>query len=192
MIEALKLERFTAFKSLDFQPSPGINVLVGANGTGKTHLMKIAHAACDVSKTRAGFADKLVRVFMPTGNNIGRLVNRDEANTNCRVVVSRPERQLCTSFTNRTAEAASAQVTGASRWTADRVASVYIPGKEMLANAPGFRSLYSLRNIHFEEIYVDILDRAYLPEMRSAVPPKRKKLLKTLQTAIEGKVKAQN
>ena len=37
MIEAVKLKRFTAFKSLNFRPSPGINVLVGANGTGKTH-----------------------------------------------------------------------------------------------------------------------------------------------------------
>ena len=191
-IKAIKLERFTAFKSLDFRPSPGINVLVGANGTGKTHLMKIAYAACDASKTRVGFADKLVRIFMPTGNNIGRLVNRDDANTNCEICVSRSERQLCVSFTNRTAEAASAQVTGTSRWTEDPVASVYIPVKEMLANAPGFRSLYSLWNIHFEEIDADILDRAYMPETRGAVPPERKRLLKSLQTAIEGKVKAQN
>ena len=191
-IKAIKLERFTAFKSLDFRPAPGINVLVGANGTGKTHLMKIAYAACDASKTRVGFADKLVRIFMPTGNNIGRLVNRDDANTNCEICVSRPERQLCVSFTNRTAEAASAQVTGTSRWEEDPVTSVYIPVKEMLANAPGFRSLYSLWNIHFEEIDADILDRAYMPETRGAVSPERKKLLKSLQTAIEGKVKAQN
>ena len=191
-IKAIKLERFTAFKSLDFRPSPGINVLVGANGTGKTHLMKIAYAACDASKTRVGFADKLVRIFMPTANNIGRLVDRDDANTNCEICVSRPERQLCVSFTNRTAEAASAQVTGTSRWEEDPVASVYIPVKEMLANAPGFRSLYSQLNIHFEEIDADILDRAYLPEKRGAVPPERKKLLDSLQTTIEGKVEAQN
>ena len=40
-ITRLKLERFTAFKNLEFKPSRGINVLVGANGTGKTHLMKV-------------------------------------------------------------------------------------------------------------------------------------------------------
>ena len=191
-IEAVKLERFTAFKSLDFRPSPGVNVLVGANGTGKTHLMKVAYAACAVSKTRVGFAEKLVRVFMPTGDNIGRLVNRDDANTNCKICVSRPERQLCTSFTNLTAKAASAQDKDDSRWTESPVESVYIPVKEMLANAPGFRSLYSQRNIHFEEIYADILDRAYQPDMRGDVPPEHEKLLKTLQTAIEGKVKAKN
>ena len=45
----VKLERFTAFGHLDLELSPGINVLVGANGTGKTHLMKVCYAACDVS-----------------------------------------------------------------------------------------------------------------------------------------------
>ena len=191
-IKAVKLKRFTAFKSLDFRPSPGVNVLVGANGTGKTHLMKVAYAACAVSKTRIGFAEKLARVFMPTDDNIGRLVNRDEANTNCEICVSRPEQQLYTSFTNLTAKASSAQDKDASRWTESPVESVYIPVKEMLANAPGFRSLYSQRNIHFEEIYADILDRVYQPGMRGDVPPEHKKLLGTLQTAIEGKVTAQN
>ena len=191
-IEAVKLKRFTAFKSLDFRPSPGVNVLVGANGTGKTHLMKVAYAACAVSKTRVGFAEKLVRVFMPTGDNIGRLVNRDDANTNCKICVSRPEGQLCTSFTNCTPKAASAQVKGASRWAENPVECVYIPVKEMLANAPGFRSLYSQLNIHFEEVYADILDRAYQPEMRGDVPPEYKKPLNALQTAIEGKVEAKN
>ena len=41
-ITRIELERFTAFEALDFRPSPGVNVLVGANGTGKTHLMKVA------------------------------------------------------------------------------------------------------------------------------------------------------
>ena len=47
-ITRVKLENFTVFESLDLEPSPGINVLVGANGTGKTHLMKVCYAACDV------------------------------------------------------------------------------------------------------------------------------------------------
>ena len=64
----VRLERFTAFEELDLELSPGINVLVGANGTGKTHLMKVCYAACDVSKTGKGFADKLVRIFMPSGD----------------------------------------------------------------------------------------------------------------------------
>ena len=43
-ITRVKLENFTVFESLDLEPSPGINVLLGANGTGKTHLMKLCYA----------------------------------------------------------------------------------------------------------------------------------------------------
>ena len=183
-VTRLKLERFTAFEAFDFKPSPGVNVLVGANGTGKTHLMKVAYAACDVSKTGAGFAEKLGRVFMPSGGAIGRLVKRRQGRSECRVGVSRGRRQLRVSFST----AAPATVRGALRWKEEPVESVYIPVKEMLANAPGFRSLYEQRNVHFEEIYRDILDRAYLPAMRGPAPPERKKLLTILQRTIDGRV----
>ena len=191
-ITRLKLERFTAFEALDFKPSPGINVLIGANGTGKTHLMKVAYAACDVSKTGAGFAEKLIRVFMPSGGAIGRLVKRRGESSHCDVHVRRGGRRLRVSFSNHATVVDSVTVKGASRWKAAPVESVYVPVKEMLANAPGFRSLYAKRDIHFEEIYADILDRAYGPALRGPAPSERKRLLTILQRAIDGKVRVRN
>ena len=191
-ITRVKLERFTAFESFDFKPSPGINVLVGANGTGKTHLMKVAYAACDVSKTGVGFAEKLVRVFMPSNDGIGRLVKRRKGSSECNVAVSRGRHQLQASFSNHAVVAASAKVTETKAWQADPVESVYIPVKEMLANAPGFLSLYDQRDIQFEEIYKDILVHAYRPPLREPAPAERKKLLIVLQKAIDGKVSAKN
>ncbi|HOB70227.1 MAG TPA: AAA family ATPase, partial [bacterium] len=40
MIKKIKFEKFTAFDSLDIDFSPGINVFIGENGTGKTHILK--------------------------------------------------------------------------------------------------------------------------------------------------------
>ena len=191
-ITRLKLERFTAFEALDFKPSPGINVLVGANGTGKTHLMKIAYAACDVSKTDIGFAEKIVRVFMPSGGAIGRLVKRRGAGSSCAVHIHSGDRRLGVSFSTRTKAAKSATVNGEPCWRAAPVESVYIPVKEMLANAPGFLSLYAQREIHFEEVYEDILHRAYRPALRGSMPGERKRLLTVLQKAINGKVYERN
>ncbi len=51
-ISAVQIDRFTAFQNIRVKFSPGLNVFIGANGTGKTHLMKVAYAACDISKTR--------------------------------------------------------------------------------------------------------------------------------------------
>lgn len=187
-IDRITLERFTAFESLDFRPSPGLNVLIGANGTGKTHLMKAAYAACDVSKTRDKFAGKLVRVFMPSAWRIGRLVNRKVGRRGCSVSVRRDGLELRISFSNVAKVADRAAVTGADKWRKRPVECVYIPVREMLANAPGFRSLYERLDLHFEEIYADILDRAFKPFPRGPVPAREKGLLAELRKHIEGRV----
>ena len=191
-ITRLRLQRFTAFEDLDFKPSRGINVLVGANGTGKTHLMKVAYAACDVSRTGNDFAEKLSRVFMPSRGSMGRLVKRRGKSSTSTVIVSRAQLELRLSFSSHAKVSASARVTGTSRWNAVPVESVYIPVKEMLANAPGFRSLYARREIHFEEIYDDIVARAYLPVLRGPMTQERKRLLAALQRTIAGKVTVKN
>lgn len=184
----LRFERFTAFEELDVKLSPGINVFIGANATGKTHLMKVAYSACDVSKTKDNFASKLIRVYLPSGRALGRLVKRHKGTTRCAVEVYRGERKLRISFSNHSTVPDSATITGAKEWMADPIESVYIPVKEMLSNAPKFRSLYSQRDIHFEEIYADILDRAYRPMLRGPIDHTRKELLESLQKIVEGKV----
>ena len=188
----VKLQRFTAFDRLDLELSPGINVLIGANGTGKTHLMKVCYAACDVSKTGALFTKKLVDVFLPSGRALGRLVKRQRGGVQGTVEVSRSRKSLRAAFSSRAKLAVSDQVKGATTWMVSPLESVYIPVKEMLSNAPGFRSLYSQREIHFEAVYADILDRAYTPVLRGPLDSPRKKLIETLQKAIEGKVHVKN
>lgn len=190
-ITRVKLERFTAFRSLDFRPSPGINVFVGANGTGKTHLMKVAYAACCVSKTKEDFTNKLVRVFLPSGNAIGRLAKLQKRSTNCRVGVHRCQQALQVSFASDTKISDSARVEGAKEWAANPVECVYIPAAEMLAYAPGFQSLYAQREIHFEEICADLLNRAHFPAPRNPVPPERNALLNILTKKIKGTVHAE-
>ena len=168
--------------------SPGINVFIGANGTGKTHLMKVAYSACDISKTKASFAEKLVRVFLPSGRAIGRLVKRQQKSTRCAAEIFRDTLKLRISFSNHSTVSESAKVTGAKDWKSSEIESVYIPVKEMLANAAGFRALYALREIFFEEIYPDIIDRALRPALRRKSPDNSGKLLANVQKTMEGKV----
>jgi predicted ATP-binding protein involved in virulence len=40
-VQNLFLEQFTAFESATFEFCPGINVLIGANATGKSHVGKV-------------------------------------------------------------------------------------------------------------------------------------------------------
>ncbi len=187
-ISAVQIDRFTAFQNIRVKFSPGLNVFIGANGTGKTHLMKVAYAACDISKTRLEYAEKLIRVFLPSGRALGRLVKRQQKSTRCAVEVFREELRLRVSFSNHATRPESATVTGAKEWIGAPLESVYIPVKEMLSNAPGFRSLYAQREVHFEEVYSDILDRAYRPALRGQPDATRRNLLSYLQKTLDGKV----
>lgn len=44
MITHLQLKNFTAFTELAIDFSPGINIIIGENGTGKTQLLKAVQA----------------------------------------------------------------------------------------------------------------------------------------------------
>ena len=189
-ITRIRLKRFTAFESLDLMPSPGLNAFLGTNGTGKTHLMKVAYAACDSTRPGVRFPDKLARVFLPSNSGIGRLVKRRRGRSNALAEVGCQGMPIRTSFSNLVKSPESVQERRRIRDAP--VSSVYIPVKEMLANAPGFRSLYSSRSIHFEEIYADILDRAFLPPLLGAPDTVRRGLLRKLRNVLEGNVTAKN
>ena len=191
-ITRIKLKRFTAFEELDFKPSPGVNAIIGANGTGKTHLMKVAYAACDVSKTGNRFPEKLVNVFRPSKLYPGRLLKRRRGRSQCSIEVSHDRLSLKTSFSNLSKVPSEIRVIGSRDWSTKPIECAYIPVKEMLANAPGFRSLYSQREIAFEEVYPDILDRAFIPPRQGPHGFKRGKLLKILRETMEGGVVSEN
>ena len=197
MLEQIKLERFTAFEDLSLKFSPGLNVFIGENGCGKTHLLKILYAACDITTSQKSFPAKLNRVFLPSGEQIGRLVKRRSTSSTCTIEITRSVQlegkskslTLRLSMSNHTKDPAKAIVSGAyKQWQDHPLPSVYIPVKDMMANAPGFRSLYSLRNIHFEEVYCDIIDRAFLGTLKGPTDKNRKNLLEILQQSMDGKV----
>ena len=188
-LTSVKLQHFTAFEDLTVQFSPGINAFIGANGTGKTHLMKVCYAACDVSKTGDDLLSTLIRMYLPSGNRSIRLVKQGlEAGAEAAVSVHSGQRVLSTKFDNAGIFLGSASFTVPDPWSGSPIESVYIPTKDMLANAPGFLSLYAAREVHFEEVYRDILHRAYLPPLRGPLPDSQQRLLDNLQKAIGGEV----
>ena len=142
--------------------------------------------------TGGRFPDKLTRVFMPAEGRIGRLVMRWQGGSQALVEVwLGKKRAIRALFSNHTKSPESAKVLR-RKWPGAEVSSVYIPVKEMLANAPGFRSLYAERAIHFEEIYRDVLDRAYLLPLLGAPDAQRHRILGKLRRVLKGTVRLKN
>lgn len=193
-ITRVKLENLTAFGLLDLAFSPGVNVLIGANGTGKTHLLKTLYAACAITvgeDREKGFGLKLRNVFTPYEGRIGRLSRRQSTSVKTRIVITRQGgNKLTAEFSNHTNKTEDIRVTGESGWQKEALESAYIPVKEMLAHAPGFLATASKREIAFEEVYVDIIKRAFLPKLMGPTDKDRVRLLNALQKAIDGKVVA--
>ena len=78
-LSAISLENFTVLEKIDISFSSGINVFIGENGMGKTHLLKVLYSACQAAQantTALRFNQKLVRVFRPDNLRINRLVRR--------------------------------------------------------------------------------------------------------------------
>ena len=98
-LTSLQLHNFTAFAELDLTFSPGVNILVGENGTGKTHVMKVCYAACEASKPGAlPFHEKLVNVFLPSKGQRMRLMNAKARREWPRNASSRPFARGCGVF----------------------------------------------------------------------------------------------
>ncbi len=193
-LTSLQLQNFTAFAELDLAFSPGVNILVGANGTGKTHVMKVCYAACEASKPGAPlFHQKLMNVFLPSGRRAWRLINgparrewmREGAPASPKVSVNvfGDNFSIRTVIPIRGFRGERLPTNGAP------IESVYIPVKEMLSNAPGFLSLYAEREIHFEEVYNDILLRAYRAFPRAEPDKNRQGMLTAIEESMGGKIR---
>ncbi|MZP30594.1 AAA family ATPase [Heliobacterium undosum] len=128
----------------------------------------------------------MIRIFLPYEYRIGRLVRRNNKSTRARIVLSSEKEQISLSFSNHSKN--TPIDLNEEKWKKNKIKCAYIPVKEMLANAPGFRSLYSERLIHFEEVYSDIIDRAYLPPKRGPLEENRANLLKKLENVLAGNV----
>ncbi len=184
----VKLTNFTAFRQLEVEFSPGINALVGENGTGKTHLLKVCYAASALAKSGDSFADKLLRVFLPSDGDAGRLVKASAGNALGSVEVFRPSCSVAVAFSKDVETVVSDAESGFREGQSSPLPSVYIPANELLATAPGFLPRYAAGEVPGAEVAADILRRAYLPPWPAAPEDCRQPLLTALEKAMGGPV----
>lgn len=109
MLKTLSVKNLTVFRELNLICSPGLNVIVGENGMGKTHLLKVAYAliatSSDASKKthspeptktylQKAYAEKLTGVFRP--ESVGRLARRKQGRDRCEVSLTFDDEALNT------------------------------------------------------------------------------------------------
>jgi ABC-type cobalamin/Fe3+-siderophores transport system ATPase subunit len=199
VLKSLNLKNFTVFTEAELKFGRHVNVIVGENGTGKTHILKAAYSCLAVSASRGIIRDsmesssrvltpdaireKFLGVFRP--DSIGRLVRRGRGRSKCHLAYRFADPDQNSAFTISTLS--KVEVTGApSRRVPKR--PVYLPTRELLTIAPGFVSLYETTHLPFEETWRDTCILLGAPLARGPREKRIRQLLGPLEAAMGGKV----
>lgn len=200
MLNRLNIRNLTVFPEAKLQFSPQLNVIVGENGTGKTHLLKIAYSALATSweegkkpssnsptKTllQTRLAEKIINVFQP--ESLGRLARRKQGRERCDIKLSFKNSQYDFDFsfaTNSKTEVSLEKVP--ESWL--DAASVYLPTRELLSIFPNFVSIYESHYLEFEETWRDTCILLGAPLQRGIKEKRIQELLAPLESAMGGSI----
>ncbi|MBO0351493.1 AAA family ATPase [Phormidium pseudopriestleyi FRX01] len=200
MLNSLNIKNLTVFPESNLDFSKQLNVIIGENGTGKTHLLKIIYSALATSweegrkpshttptKTlmQSRLAEKLVNVFRP--ESLGRLARRKQGRERCdiQLIFENPQFDFAFSFsTNSKTEVLLEKVP--ESWL--DIASVYLPTRDLLTIFPNFVSLYEGHYLEFEETWRDTCLLLGAPLQRGPKEKRIQDLLAPLESAMGGAI----
>ena len=203
MIDRLSARSFTVFGDSTFEFAQGLNVLVGDNGSGKSHALKLAYVLLSASirptthpvgeaPTRRHLSDaitrKLIGVFRP--ERLGRLTRRDRpGRTRCSVSATlRRAGQFAFEF--NTASKSVEVTKPVKNWLKRR--PVFLPTRELLSVYPGFVPLYDSTQLEFDETWRDTCLLFGKPSVRGPREESVRALLAPLEDALGGRVDLDN
>ena len=168
MIADVELENFTAFENLHLSLTPRVNVVIGSNGTGKTHLLKAIYglavaglpssAERSDSEVAANISRKFLRIFSPEESGIGALqTSGAKAPTRLSLVTS-DDTRVSISFSGRSQVV---QVKVHAGGKGHDLQPVFIPTKEVLSLVRGMRHPDHDRatvEMIFDDGYIDLAE----------------------------------
>lgn len=190
----VELENYTVFTEQKCTFSPGINVFLGKNGTGKTHLMKLLYSAGVSANGRITFANKLVRTMLPLKWQLSRLVSQKQGFKSANLLVNacddKENFSLSLKF-NRLTKKWQGVEEGLDAWEQhfDKSQFVFIPAKEVLSNNYNLNAAVERGNVQFDDTYLDILNAAKIDiSSDDADTTEKENLLYEIEQLIGGKV----
>jgi predicted ATP-dependent endonuclease of OLD family len=150
-INTLFLKQFTTFEEAHFEFSKGINVFIGENATGKSHLIKILYTLIKTAHQthfdnfENQFRLKLHNVFQI--NNEKKLVRSMLGMANVSVNYANNEVNF---------QMGEDDFLIQSEQAIHSKPSIYLPAQEFLSKNEGFIAAYNQRELPYDETYYDL------------------------------------
>ena len=195
-IKSVKLENFTVLENIKCDFTPGINIIIGENGTGKTHLLKVLHAFCTCKTLIAANDDEPSKLC---DHFLAMLKKCFQEKRAVQLFTSENKKMLIDIESKEGSFYFSATAKGPQDCVdiltlhnkVQPTASIFLPTKEMLSHSKGLTSLYNEYELPFDATLIDIISKAQFPAARS-VPSIAKNILPHLENILEGMVVEEN
>ena len=213
-IKTLTIQNFTTFSDviLEFE---SLNIIIGENGLGKSHLLKLPYAIMAASQRPYGkstndpteqshnddyiarharptkniledrLTNKLLKVFRPE-KRVGRLVRRKQGQDQCKVNLELENTEDSISFNFTTSRSKISITRYPSVWYED--APVFLPTHELLAAYPGFVWLYENYDLPFDETWYDACKLLGAPALRGRRTARASELSSPLEEILGGSI----
>ena len=208
MIEHLELKNFTVFNSLALDLSPRVNVIIGENGTGKTHLLKAAYSLCSgvplkskpeasEDEFKAELTAKLLRHFMPLEDKLGKLHHRGATSKACLQARFAQGHRIAAIFSRKSKTLA---IQERANHEQSQAGAVFIPTKEVLSLAKGMANKSHDRKtleLIFDAAYLDIaaalMEEGHEDlESKVSLDPRFNSIIPQLTNLIRGRYRWEN
>jgi len=205
-IKNISIENFTVFKSENLEFSDRLNIIVGENGTGKSHLLKLLYSLIasmnHVVYFYTDFYENKMTIDMGISEGVGislngifkpdkldNLITYD--NYKCLINISFQKYSILFILTDSSISNENKIYTESKNLPSEffEKSSIFIPAKEMLSFYEGFVPLYETRESSFDEIYYNLAKSLGLSALKNIDSyPVESKLLSRLEEILEGKI----
>lgn len=190
-IQSIRIKNVMAFgaqkiddKELPFELifCPGINVIIGENGTGKTTVLKMIYAATQMpNDNRREITSSFLHNYFSLNTTARDLIaNAKNLTETSEFEISNGTSSFCGKFSGDSLLSYNTD----SNWD---IPSVFIPTTEMLSHSNGFLALNQKYQMPFDQTQVDIIVNASLPEARE-MPAYLQTILDKISIVIDGEV----
>ena len=208
MIDSIALKDFTNFHNNTLEFCEGVNVFIGKNGTGKSHILKSIAATVNANNTVLSglrdskeykstlIAENLVGYFKP--NQLGNLVRKENFKSNLQnnssskiesnISISIDRKRLSYKFNSKSKN--NTILIEDEKW--EEISSLYIPPREMLSLFEGFIGLTEKREISFDETYISLARSLNIPLLKESYTNPLQKAIDILEKELNFKVIQEN
>jgi len=213
MIKSLTLDNFTVFEHCEFTLGKAVNVIIGENGTGKTHVLKVLYALLSALNKSSGKPEiKPEHFLMETLSSVFKIDRSIELIT-LKKRLKKKEKKLSAdimcSFDENGVEYSLPEIEIEENKDVFSLSSkghipsfflekkgnvplpLFLPSRELLTIYPNYQSLSKHFNLPYDSTYDDTISLLGLPYLKQ-VPEIFTGIVKELEKAIDGKIYLKN